>query len=175
MADQSNLAYGKETSTPDHTETSLVIVPSDNNNHGTEDRDEEDDTNVIDQLAGFDDMAKRAQAMLWSWENKFAEMMAANKKHEENLLEGMAIILNQRDEKIEELTTEDSNRNNAQSQVIKTLERKIRQMHRASLDQTNLIANLQNEVERRNRVIDQLELENENLAREVNWRKGFAN
>jgi plasmid maintenance system killer protein len=102
-------------------------------------------------------------------------MMAANKKHEENLLEGMAIILNERDEKIEELTTEDSNRNNVQSQVIKTLERKIRQMHRASLDQKILIANLQNEVERRNRVIDQLELENENLAREVNWRKGFAN
>jgi Rad3-related DNA helicase len=174
MADQSTLAYGKETSTPDHIETLLVLVPSDNNNHGTEDRDEEDDINVIDQLAGFDDMAKRAQAILWSWENKFAEMMAANKKHEENLLEGMAIILNERDEKIEELTTGDSDRNNAQSQVIKTLERKIRQMHRALLDQKNLIANLQTEVERRNRVIDQLELENENLEREVDWRKGLA-
>jgi predicted RNase H-like nuclease (RuvC/YqgF family) len=86
----------------------------------------------------------------------------------------MAIILNERDEKIEELTTGDSDRNNAQSQVIKTLERKIRQMHRALLDQKNLIANLQNEVERHNRVIDQLELENENLEREVDWRKGLA-
>jgi hypothetical protein len=64
MADQSNFVYGKETSTPDHTETSLALVPSDNNNHGTEGHDEEDDIKVIDQLAEFVDIAKRAQAIL---------------------------------------------------------------------------------------------------------------
>jgi ribosomal 50S subunit-associated protein YjgA (DUF615 family) len=93
--------------------------------------------------------------------------MVANKKHEENLLEGMAIIINERDKEIEDLSANNAKREYTQLQVIKTLEQKIRQMYRASLAQKGLIANLQNEVERRDRVIGELELEVEDLAREV--------
>jgi ribosomal 50S subunit-associated protein YjgA (DUF615 family) len=93
--------------------------------------------------------------------------MVANKKHEENLLEGMAIIINEKDKEIEDLSANNAKREYTQLQVIKTLEQKIRQMHRASLAQKGLIANLQNEVERRDRVIGELELEVEDLAREV--------
>jgi hypothetical protein len=38
-------------------------------------------------------------------------------------------------------------------------------MHRASLDQKSLIANLQNEIKRRDMVIDELELKVEDMTR----------
>jgi hypothetical protein len=77
----------------------------------------------------------------------------------------MMIILKGKDKQIEELSANNASRENTQWQAVKTLERKIRQTHRASLDQKNLIANLQNEIERRNMVIDELELEVEELTR----------
>jgi hypothetical protein len=91
--------------------------------------------------------------------------MVANKRHKENLLERMAIIINERDKEIGDLNANNARREYTQSQVIKTLEQRIRQMHRASLAQKGLIANLQNEVERRGRVIGELELKVEDLAR----------
>jgi hypothetical protein len=90
--------------------------------------------------------------------------MQVNQKHENNVLTGMASILDQRDEKIRELSVSDSDRD---SRVVKTLERKIHQMQRASLGQESLIANLKNEIERRNVVIDWLKFEKEDLEREI--------
>jgi hypothetical protein len=168
-----------EKSDVDHGAGTTALVPSDSAPASISPSDRCDTTNerkenrwtIKDELAGWQDIAKRAQAGLWSWEKKFADVIKSCKKYDNDLLKGMATIFNERDKAIKELAVNDSNREKAQSKAIKTLERKIRQMYRASLDQKSLIMNLQNEIERRDRVIDQLELEREDLVKEVSWRK----
>jgi hypothetical protein len=120
-------------------DTANHIFHSNNDNHSPGEGNVQKELNVKNQLDLFKDMVKRAQTMLWSWERKFDEVMVANRKHEESLFEGMMIILKGKDKQIEELSANNASRENTQSQAVKTLERKIRQTHRASLDQKNLV------------------------------------
>jgi hypothetical protein len=83
-------------------DTSNHVFRSNIGNHSPGEADVQKDLNAKDQLDFFKDMAKRAQTMLWSWEEKFAEAMVANRKHEESLFEGMMIILKGKDKQIEE-------------------------------------------------------------------------
>jgi hypothetical protein len=171
MTDKSDLDHGAGTGTLNLSESVSDSISSSYTCDGIDKHKEKDSWTIKDELAGWQDIAKRAQAGLWSWEKKFANVIKAYKKNENDMLQGMASILIERDKKIKELSANESNREKTQSKVIKTLERKIRQMHRASLDHKSLIRDLQNEIERRDRVIDQLEFEREDLMDEVSRRE----
>jgi hypothetical protein len=170
MTEKSDVDHGAGSSTLNLSKSVPASISTSNQCDTIDKYEEKDSWTIKDELAGWQDIAKRAQAGLWAWEKKFADVIKAYKKNENDMLQGMASILNERDRTIKELSANEYNLDKTQSKVIKTLERKIRQMHRASLDQKSLIRNLQIEIERRNKVIDQLEFEKEGLMRDVSGR-----
>jgi hypothetical protein len=58
MAETSNYVYSEDSSTP--------VVRPNKSNHSTAEGDVQENFNVKDQLDTFEDMANRAQTMLWS-------------------------------------------------------------------------------------------------------------